>query len=433
MRNLLTIFTLLIAVTVLGTCVAFGQFTWTRYVGNPVLAGVDGTWNTHVFDPCVLYNTDSVRYEMWFNATSGFQSESYGHPYTIGFAISKDGVNWTIYPSIVLFPDSGKWDNYTADLPEVIRENGEYKMWYSSYKDNTSVGYIGYATSSDGIHWTKYAGNPIFGPGTAAWESGGPMGCSVMPIQGGYKMWYAACNADYSLAKIGYATSADGINWMRDTLNNPILSEGVPGQWDSTIVTNPNVLHISNFYYMWYCSNGIGPGTPDKSGLAVSSDGITNWTKYAANPVLVPSSNEIRTWVETVLLVGDTIHMWYDGWKKPPFEMNHWTISYATSPLAPVGIIDKNPVEPQCFILDQNYPNPFNPMTTILYQIPKKNHVILKVFDVMGREVATLVNEQKPAGAYTIQFDGSGLTSGVYFYRLKTDSFIDTKKLILLK
>jgi C1A family cysteine protease len=97
-----------------------------------------------------------------------------------------------------------------------------------------------------------------------------------------------------------------------------------------------------------------------------------------------------------------------------------------------IGSISQNLI-PKEYKLSQNYPNPFNPITTIQYQIPQKNHVTLKVFDVLGREVVTLVSEQKPAGAYTIQFDGSGLTSGVYFYRLQAGAYVNTKKFLLLK
>ncbi|HSD62450.1 MAG TPA: T9SS type A sorting domain-containing protein [Ignavibacteriaceae bacterium] len=85
------------------------------------------------------------------------------------------------------------------------------------------------------------------------------------------------------------------------------------------------------------------------------------------------------------------------------------------------------------FSLSQNYPNPFNPVTTIVYQIPDKESVTLKVYDALGNEVATLVNEEKPAGNYAIKFDANKLSSGVYFYKLKSGSFTATKKLILMK
>lgn len=85
------------------------------------------------------------------------------------------------------------------------------------------------------------------------------------------------------------------------------------------------------------------------------------------------------------------------------------------------------------FNLYQNYPNPFNPATTIRFQIPFRQRIELKVFDILGREVATLVNEEKLAGVYEVTFNAANLASGVYFYRLKTQDFIESKKLLLLK
>ncbi|MBK7629452.1 MAG: T9SS type A sorting domain-containing protein [Ignavibacteriales bacterium] len=83
--------------------------------------------------------------------------------------------------------------------------------------------------------------------------------------------------------------------------------------------------------------------------------------------------------------------------------------------------------------LYQNFPNPFNPSTKIIWQSPVAGHQTLKVFDVLGNEVATLVDEVKPAGIYEVNFDASALSSGVYFYRLTAGSFIQTKKMILSK
>ena len=80
-----------------------------------------------------------------------------------------------------------------------------------------------------------------------------------------------------------------------------------------------------------------------------------------------------------------------------------------------------------------NYPNPFNPVTTITYQLPKSGSVTLKVFDILGNEVRTLVNEQKEKGKYTVQFDASSLASGMYVYQLRVNDFISTKKMMLLK
>ena len=88
---------------------------------------------------------------------------------------------------------------------------------------------------------------------------------------------------------------------------------------------------------------------------------------------------------------------------------------------------------PEQFKLYQNYPNPFNPVTTIRYSVPKTSNVSIIVYDILGKEIETLVNEGKFPGNYDIQFNGSNFSSGVYFYVMRVDNFIGTKKLILIK
>jgi hypothetical protein len=98
-----------------------------------------------------------------------------------------------------------------------------------------------------------------------------------------------------------------------------------------------------------------------------------------------------------------------------------------------VGHNQQNTELPKVFSLSQNYPNPFNPSTTIKYEVPKQSLVKLIVYDVLGREVATLVNTVKSAGRYEANFDASVLSSGVYFYRMESGEFIDVKKMLLIK
>lgn len=90
-------------------------------------------------------------------------------------------------------------------------------------------------------------------------------------------------------------------------------------------------------------------------------------------------------------------------------------------------------VIPTEYSLYQNYPNPFNPLTKIQYDIPTDAKVQLKIYDILGREVKTLVNEFQNAGRYNVEFNASNFASGVYFYRIVTDNFSNTKKLMLLR
>ena len=96
------------------------------------------------------------------------------------------------------------------------------------------------------------------------------------------------------------------------------------------------------------------------------------------------------------------------------------------------GVNDFNEI-PKTYSLSQNYPNPFNPTTVINYSIPKRSFVTLKVYNVLGREVATLVNKEQNAVNYKVTFNGVNLPSGVYFYRIHAGKFVETKKLLLLK
>ncbi|MEK9138444.1 MAG: T9SS type A sorting domain-containing protein [Bacteroidota bacterium] len=98
-----------------------------------------------------------------------------------------------------------------------------------------------------------------------------------------------------------------------------------------------------------------------------------------------------------------------------------------------VGVLEQRHHSPDHFVLRRNYPNPFNPSTIIKYEIPSTSYTTLKVFDVLGREVATLVDGVEEPGYKSVQWDASGVASGVYFYRLSAAEFVQTKKLLILK
>lgn len=122
------------------------------------------------------------------------------------------------------------------------------------------------------------------------------------------------------------------------------------------------------------------------------------------------------------------------------WELAYWSTSlryakingveYGTQITAVANKIDS---QPELYFLNQNYPNPFNPSTNIAFTIPHPGFVTLKVYDILGNEVATLVNEEKRAGYYKVDFDGSKLASGVYLYVLRSGNFIQSRKMLLLK
>ena len=184
------------------------------------------SWYSGIMLPFVLYNSDSSRYEMWF---TGSTITPIARPFQIGFAVSNDGISWTIHSTPVLSPRSGNWDNYSLEGPCVIREGGLYKMWYTAGGPNAYQYKIGYATSTDGINWSRLD-NPVFESAPNNWEIDGVAWCSVIPFGLSYKMWYVGYNISFipGIENIGFATSVDGISWQRDTLNNPVLVNGDP-------------------------------------------------------------------------------------------------------------------------------------------------------------------------------------------------------------
>jgi len=121
-----------------------------------------------------------------------------------------------------------------------------------------------------------------------------------------------------------------------------------------------------------------------------------------------------------------------DGYENNDGILNGWSLQIMLdSPIS--NIEDEAQTIPSSYGLEQNYPNPFNPATSMQYAIGSRQFVTLKVYDLLGREVVTLVNEEKPAGHYKVSFDASGLTSGIYFYQLQTSTFSETKKMVLIR
>jgi hypothetical protein len=109
----------------------------------------------------------------------------------------------------------------------------------------------------------------------------------------------------------------------------------------------------------------------------------------------------------------------------------YWSMD--TTVYVSLSAVDDETLSLITYNLEQNYPNPFNPTTTIKYQIPHRSNVSLKIYDIIGNEVAELVNAEQEVGYYNIDFNAAKFSSGVYFYRLQAGSFVQTRKMILMK
>jgi len=168
-------------------------------------------------------------------------------------------------------------------------------------------------------------------------------------------------------------------------------------------------------------------------------DGNPEWKAHAIGPDFFEIGESMRATKmyymnksgKEYFKSGDVIG--YCGMVETPID--DWGVDMTTRGSFDVvtGISDSEPVMVERFTLANNYPNPFNPSTKIQYSLPTSEYVSLKVYDIIGREVATLVNTQQSAGSYDVEFNASNLTSGVYFYKINAGSFDAVKKMLLVK
>lgn len=447
MKNLFSSFVCLLIAIILSTLVyaqdeaavdTLLRTRWNQYVDNPIiLPGTQPGWNDGMaFGSTVIMFKDTLR--MWYmgSPVEGFEGLIY-----IGYAWSLDGITWQQYPNNpVLSPQQGEWDYPHLADPNVIVDGDTLRMWFGGGNMIQSGMRIGYATSIDGINWTRYP-QPVIEP-NAAWNNDGVIPGSVIKEDGVFKMWFGGgvgtvgYPSPASHWNTGYATSSDGINWV--LLDDPVISHGTSEDFDENLAINASVIKTNSGYDMWYGGHSeTEQGVPNKSyaniGYARSSDGI-NWEKYYNNPVVSPGSVS-PVWskcyyVPSVYYDGEIFHMWFCSW-----GIQYICIGYATSDTSQATGIENDLLNqvPKEYELFQNYPNPFNPSTTISYSLPKQSQVTLKVYDILGNEIETLDNEEKAAGTHKINFNASNLSSGLYFYKLEAENYVEGKKMILLK
>lgn len=241
---------------------------WTKHPANPILQPAGGTaWDSNGrLQVAVL--KDGLTYKMWFSGTDGGL-------WQVGYATSPDGVAWTLYAGnpVLRVGPSGSWDGMEANAPAVIKDSGLFKMWYVGCDAEYTACSIGYATSTNGTTWIKYAGNPVLTGTPGQWDGALATWPSVLKNGSTYEMWYTGEHG------IGRATSTDGIHWTKYA-GNPVLATG----WGGGSALQPTVILEGGTYKMWFRHT---VGGQISIGYAESPDGI-HWTVHPSNPVLTP-------------------------------------------------------------------------------------------------------------------------------------------------
>lgn len=245
---------------------------WKKLPGSPVLGGDLGT----CFDISVV-EQEGV-YKMYF---------SWRPVQCIAMAESRDGIHWS-EPVKVLLPRATAqgWED-DLNRPGVLYKDGIYHMWYTGqYKpgkpDGTS--HIFYAVSTDGIHFSRKTVEPVLCP-ELLWEKDAVMCPHVIWEGDTYKMWYSG-GEQYEPNALGYAESTDGLHWIKHP-DNPIFQADPASAWEQHKVTACQVIRQENGYTMLYI--GFFNEDYAQIGLAHSDDGIHKWRRYPQNPIIAPT------------------------------------------------------------------------------------------------------------------------------------------------
>jgi photosystem II stability/assembly factor-like uncharacterized protein len=325
----------------------------------------------------------------WIKQSSAFPGAG-GHPATIYFFDANNGIctGW---------PRNGYWEIYT--------------------------------TSDGGTNWTRVPSANIPAPETGDFGGGGKGSgtnfwfnsgsCSVYHTTDRGLTWSVSRNiypAPAFFIELAFKDSLNGlvVSYFGDQINKASKTTDGGASWTrlNTPMSPPSSYFINyvpgtSGTYVVTSAKNIGSNEPTASGSIFTLDGGVTWNpidKLAHGP-----SAFVNNKIGWSPGSGDTIFKW-SGY--------------------PLGINPQNPLN-KTVMLYQNYPNPFSSSTSISYQVPASSKVILKVFDVQGSEVATLVNGEKSAGSYKVKFESNGLSSGIYYYRLQVGESMETKKLCI--
>jgi predicted GH43/DUF377 family glycosyl hydrolase len=216
---------------------------------------------------------------------------------------SADGVNWTNPKhSLSHIP----WARY-VNRPCVLYHDGVYHMWFTGQGRFTA---IGYAISHDGVHFAEVVSDPVL-VSTLQWERPAVMCPHVIWDGGKFKMWYSGGQV-YEPDAIGYAESADGLNWTKR--GDPVFAPNVAMPWESHKVTACQVVRRERDYLMFYI--GFRDVNTAAIGMAKSEDGIGGWVRFGRNPIVFPTPGDWdgeACYKPFALLVGGRWMLWYNG------------------------------------------------------------------------------------------------------------------------
>ncbi len=421
-------------ILILNSSQPLAQTVWSKYP-TPVLSlsATFPDWNgLATADACVIKDNDTLK--MWYSGSGWITSTDDCPHVRMGYAWSLDGITWQQHPSnpvLNIGTNPSDFDYDGVETPHVIKDltapaNQRYKLWYAGRKSRcqpVNDHSFGYAYSPDGIHWTKYPGNPILMAGTSSdWYNTFISNPCVLQDSSGYKMWFTAPDLVINnqptdgKGNIGYATSSDGINW--NIYSSPVLVAGDQFNWDAASIAEPSVLKIDSNYYMFYSALDQWAVENFQVGYAWSSDGV-NWIKSTQNPVLsVGNSNQWdRFWASHPGVIYDSsdnkLKMWYTGRDTATITSltdYYWDIGFAECPfLLGNDVISKD-------VTIMIYPNPSNGTVSVSWPTD-----LGKVNIILYNSLGSIVKNSEESNLSHLTLEIQDLPDGIYNLTLKTN------------
>ena len=459
----------------IGLATSTDGYNFSKSESNPIFSADGNGFDAYSVEHGLLLYDNST----WYMYYSGRSLPPNQPGNAIGRAVSNVSPHgpWVRSEDVLLTVGSPmEWDSETIGPEAILKIGTELIMYYWAANFWPGVpSQIGRATSTDGgLTWEKYndpttpsppyaESDPVLQP-DKPYDDDGIWGCTVFKLDTIWEMYYAA-NGIYGPA-IFYATSMDGIVWTKPDSLNPIFTQD---PILTQIFEKPGIVKTDSLYFMYYdygisqSSSGIGLATAIVPSLKINSteiifgdveigssetltSTITN-TGYADLEVTNITSNKPAF---TVNITSDTISPGSDLEVEVTFTPTNMTSYSGVIEITHNAVGSPDSVSvigdgvtgiedellktiPDDFVVFQNYPNPFNPKTSIIFGLLEASEVKLILFNSLGEEVANLFEGYKNAGYHQVEFDAADLPSGVYYYQLKAGSFVQTKKMVLLK
>jgi hypothetical protein len=341
-----------------------------------------------------------------------------------GMTINKSGTGKVILGSNISF--GGGSSSFPLSTTNLVFINGlvETGPFILIHNSTTSLNIAG-ASSKSYVNGALARGMSSGGATTKDFAVGDSAGYRPLKLHsltgGSITGHYAVVRCVRGNANTGTSTLAGGIDKVSEVRYYEI-------RYGADIAGAPTSMTFDKFTPMYGTDDGVSAGNTDLR-LAFSTDKRATWTG-------ISQSKLDTTFVTDTLMTADSVSatgIAIDSTQAIYIALARATGTTTNSLKSPTTSVHQESTVPAVYSLEQNYPNPFNPSTTVKFSIAAAQDVRLTVYDLLGRSVATLVNEHMGAGTYAVQWNASSVPSGVYFYRLEAGSFSNVKKLMLLK